>query len=61
MSDDPLPQSEIILYQTEDGRTRVQYGGQGVADMRRGVVGTGQGAKRLLHVQADERWLVIAR
>ena len=24
MSDDPLPQSEIILYQTEDGRTRVQ-------------------------------------
>jgi hypothetical protein len=24
MSDEPLPQSEIILYQTEDGRTRVQ-------------------------------------
>lgn len=24
MSDQPLPQSEIILYQTEDGRTRVQ-------------------------------------
>ena len=24
MSDDPLPNSEIILYQTEDGRTRVQ-------------------------------------
>ncbi|HTD28191.1 MAG TPA: virulence RhuM family protein [Xanthomonadaceae bacterium] len=24
MSDDPLPLSEIILYQTEDGRTRVQ-------------------------------------
>ncbi|MBP7951158.1 MAG: virulence RhuM family protein [Verrucomicrobiales bacterium] len=24
MSDDPLPQSEIILYQTEDGRTRIQ-------------------------------------
>ena len=24
MSDAPLPQSEIILYQTEDGRTRVQ-------------------------------------
>ncbi len=24
MSADPLPQSEIILYQTEDGRTRVQ-------------------------------------
>lgn len=23
MSDEPLPQSEIILYQTEDGRTRV--------------------------------------
>jgi len=24
MSDDPLPQSEIILYQAEDGRTRIQ-------------------------------------
>jgi len=24
MSDEPLPQSEFILYQTEDGRTRVQ-------------------------------------
>ena len=24
MSDEPVPQSEIILYQTEDGRTRVQ-------------------------------------
>ena len=24
MSDEPLPNSEIILYQTEDGRTRVQ-------------------------------------
>ena len=24
MSDEPLPQSEIILYQTEDGRTRIQ-------------------------------------
>jgi len=24
VSDEPLPQSEIILYQTEDGRTRVQ-------------------------------------
>lgn len=24
MSDEPLPQSEILLYQTEDGRTRVQ-------------------------------------
>ncbi|MFC7336129.1 virulence RhuM family protein [Haloferula chungangensis] len=24
MSDDPLPQSELILYQTEDGRTRIQ-------------------------------------
>ncbi len=24
MSDEPLPQSEIILYQTEDGRTRVR-------------------------------------
>ena len=24
MSDDPLPQSEIILYQTQDGRTRIQ-------------------------------------
>ena len=24
MSNEPLPQSEIILYQTEDGRTRVQ-------------------------------------
>jgi hypothetical protein len=24
MSDEPLPQSEIILYQTEDGRTRLQ-------------------------------------
>ena len=24
MSDEPLPRSEIILYQTEDGRTRVQ-------------------------------------
>jgi len=24
MSDEPLPQSEIILYQTEDGRTRTQ-------------------------------------
>ena len=24
MSDQPLPQSEIILYQTEDGRTRIQ-------------------------------------
>lgn len=24
MSDDPLPQSEIILYQTADGRTRIQ-------------------------------------
>ena len=24
MSDEPLPQSEIILYQTDDGRTRVQ-------------------------------------
>ena len=24
MSDEPSPQSEIILYQTEDGRTRVQ-------------------------------------
>jgi hypothetical protein len=24
MNDEPLPQSEIILYQTEDGRTRVQ-------------------------------------
>ena len=24
MSDEPLPQSEILLYQTEDGRTRIQ-------------------------------------
>jgi hypothetical protein len=24
MTDEPLPQSEIILYQTEDGRTRIQ-------------------------------------
>lgn len=24
MSDDPLPNSEIILYQTADGRTRIQ-------------------------------------
>ena len=24
MSNEPLPQSEIILYQTEDGRTRIQ-------------------------------------
>ena len=24
MSDEPLPQTEIILYQTEDGRTRIQ-------------------------------------
>jgi len=24
MSDQPLPQSEIVLYQTEDGRTRIQ-------------------------------------
>ena len=24
MSDDALPHSEIILYQTEDGRTRIQ-------------------------------------
>ncbi len=24
MSDEPLPHSEIILYQTEDGRTRIQ-------------------------------------
>ncbi len=24
MSDEPLPKSEIILYQTEDGRTRIQ-------------------------------------
>jgi hypothetical protein len=24
MSDERLPQSEIILYQTEDGRTRIQ-------------------------------------
>ena len=24
MSDEPLPQSEIFLYQAEDGRTRVQ-------------------------------------
>jgi hypothetical protein len=24
MSEEPLSQSEIILYQTEDGRTRVQ-------------------------------------
>ena len=24
MSDEPLPQSSLILYQTEDGRTRVQ-------------------------------------
>ena len=24
MSNDALPQSEIILYQTEDGRTRIQ-------------------------------------
>jgi len=24
MSDEPLPNSEIILYQTEDGRTRIQ-------------------------------------
>ena len=24
MSDQPLPQSGIILYQTEDGRTRIQ-------------------------------------
>ena len=24
MSGDPLPQSEVIFYQTEDGRTRVQ-------------------------------------
>ncbi|MDP1607201.1 MAG: hypothetical protein Q8L93_11285 [Rhodocyclaceae bacterium] len=24
MSDDPFPQSEFILYQTEDGRTRIQ-------------------------------------
>ena len=24
MSDESLPQSEIILYQTEDGRTRIQ-------------------------------------
>ena len=24
MNNEPLPQSEIILYQTEDGRTRVQ-------------------------------------
>lgn len=24
MNEDPLPQSEIILYQTDDGRTRIQ-------------------------------------
>ena len=24
MSDEPLPQSGIVLYQTEDGRTRIQ-------------------------------------
>lgn len=24
MSDQPIPRSELILYQTEDGRTRVQ-------------------------------------
>lgn len=24
MSDEPLPKSEIILYQTQDGRTRIQ-------------------------------------
>jgi hypothetical protein len=24
MSEEPIPQSEMILYQTEDGRTRVQ-------------------------------------
>ena len=24
MSNQPLPQSEIVLYQTEDGRTRIQ-------------------------------------
>ena len=24
MNDEPLPQSELILYQTEDGRTRIQ-------------------------------------
>ena len=24
MSDEPRPNSEIILYQTEDGRTRIQ-------------------------------------
>ena len=24
MPDDPIPQSSIILYQTEDGRTRIQ-------------------------------------
>ena len=24
MSNEPLPQTEIILYQTEDGRTRIQ-------------------------------------
>ena len=24
MSEEPLPQSSIILYQTEDGRTRIQ-------------------------------------
>jgi hypothetical protein len=24
MSDEPLPKSEIILYQTEDGRTRIE-------------------------------------
>jgi len=24
MTDEPLPQSDIILYQTEDGRTRIQ-------------------------------------
>jgi hypothetical protein len=29
MSDEPLPQSEIILYQTEDGRTRLEVRLQG--------------------------------
>jgi hypothetical protein len=29
MSDEPLPKSEIILYQTEDGRTRIPCGFEG--------------------------------
>jgi hypothetical protein len=30
MPDDPLPHSSIILYQTEDGRTRIEYSGSGL-------------------------------